>query len=510
MTRARTHLSPTAVAALAGGILALAFPPFPFGLLAYGALALALWAAGFTGGEATTPIRTVAWRGWVFGFVFHFGTLYWTGWVSIPGMLAMVIILALYVAAVFAACGYLQRAFGARAVWLFPVAWTAHEYWRELGALAFPWTNLSLSQTGYTALIQYADITGDLGVSFVVALLSVTLLRLIHHSVAGRTRASALHLAVLVLGLAVPYVYGRAALSHLQTVATARIAVLQGDIDSFHKWEEGFTDQSMAVYETQTRAAAAHGAELIVWPETAAPIYLRADEHYHRSLQLLSRELSASLLVGTLEFRRTQPDGYLRYNAAVAITNGSYGADFHAKLHLVPFGEWIPFSDRIKVLDKLEVGGAHFTAGDRYILFDHPKGPYAAAICYESAFPAIIRRFAQDGARFLVTITNDGWYGFSSGPAQHAAIAVYRAIETRRPIARAANTGISGFIDRGGVFREASFQYVPDVRVYDLGLGPAEEVTFFVRHGMFWGQLCAGAILATLLAAAVLSRRRKS
>ncbi|MEW5700778.1 MAG: apolipoprotein N-acyltransferase [Candidatus Zixiibacteriota bacterium] len=507
MLRSLSHFSPTISAALAGGLLALAFPPFPFGLLAYPAIACALWAVGIGGHPATISIRAMAWRGWVFGFVFHLGTLYWIGWVAIPGMLAMVIILALYVSAVFALCAYLQRALGAWAIWLFPVVWTAHEHLREWGALAFPWTNLSLTHAAYPALIQYADVTGDLGISFIIVLLGVSLHQIVDNVVAGRTRALVVNLVVFGLGFAVPYLYGRAALSGLKPVDTVRVAVLQGDIDSFRKWDEGFTDQSMAVYEAQTRTAAAHGAELIVWPETAAPIYLRADERYHRELRLLSQELTIPLLIGTLEFRRTQPEGYLRYNAAVALSNGHYAPDFHAKLHLVPFGEWIPFSDRFRVLDKLEVGGAHFTAGDRYVLFDHPKGPYAVAICYESAFPAIVRHFVDAGARFLVTITNDGWYGFSSGPAQHAAIAIFRSIETRCPMARAANTGISGFIDRAGLFHEATAQYVPDVRLHDLPLGPPDEKTFFVLHGMYWGQLCSLATAVLLVAAFAIRRR---
>ncbi|MBI3871618.1 MAG: apolipoprotein N-acyltransferase [candidate division Zixibacteria bacterium] len=469
---------------------------------------MALGAAGL-GEGCPPPLRTVAWRAWVFGTVFHFATLYWTGWVAIPGMLAMVAILGLYVAVVFVGCAYLERAWGARAIWLFPFLWVGHEYLRGLGALAFPWTNLSLSQVGYHDLVQYADLTGDLGVSFMVALMNVAVLRLIHSLNAGRRRPALWYSSLLAAGLVLPLIYARLALPGLTTTDTVRVAVLQGDIDSFHKWDEGWVDQSMATYETQTRDAAAHGADLIIWPETAAPMYLRAEEEYHRQLRLLSERLSVSMLIGTLEFQTREPEGYLRYNAAVAIDHGVYQRDYHAKMQLVPFGEWIPFSNRWRVLDKLEVGGAHFSAGNRYVLFDHPQGPYAAAICYESIFPDIIRHFVLNGARFLVNITNDGWYGFSSGPTQHAAIAILRAIETRRPIARAANTGVSGFIDRTGRFIEATAQYVPDVRICDLPLGPKGEETFFVRHGMYVGQSCTAIPIVVLIFTWLSNRRRR-
>jgi apolipoprotein N-acyltransferase len=145
------------------------------------------------------------------------------------------------------------------------------------------------------------------------------------------------------------------------------------------------------------------------------------------------------------------------------------------------------------------------------VLFDHPKGPFFAAICYESAFPEIIRRFVAEGARFAVNITNDGWYGFSSGPVQHAALAAFRAIETRRPIARSANTGISGFYDRCGLFHERTQQYVPDIRLFDLPLGSADMNTYFVRLGMYLGKMSTALTLAVLIFCAVggwLNRRR--
>ncbi len=494
-------LSPSAVVVLAAGLLALSYPPFPLGFLAPVALALGLFGAGLGRAHPPASLRTVAWRGFVFGSVFHLATMYWIWWVSIPGLFTVVIVLGLYVAAVFAACAYLEQRFGPSAVWLFPAIWIAHEYLRTLGALAFPWTNLSLSQVKYPNLIQYADITGDLGVSFAVALIAVLLLRISRRLAAGRGHAVRFHVTAIILAYVLPYLYGQGAVRALTSTESVRVAVLQGDIDSFHKWDEGFLDRSLAVYEMQTRVAAAQGAELIVWPETAVPMYLRSEPHYRRMLAQLSAEVQTHLLIGTLEYTRLDDGRYLRYNAAVGLADGIYGEDYHAKLHLVPLGEWIPFSDHFRFLDQLDVGGAHFTAGDRIVLFDHAKGPYGAAICYESAFPEIMRRFVLGGARFLVNITNDGWYGFSSGPAQHAAFATFRAIETRRPIARSANTGISGFVDRTGRWREASHQYVPEIKIWDLPLGPPDATTVFLRHGMFFGQTCLGLTLMTLLMA---------
>lgn len=486
-----------------GALLALAFPPFPFGFLAPCALAGLLLNIDGLGPKAAAS------RGWVFGFVFHLGTLYWTGWVSIPGMIVMAIVLGLYIATVLGILAASRPILKGMAVWLFPIVWVAHEYGRGLGDLAFPWTNLSLSQVSYLPLIQFADTTGDLGVSFWVALVGVLLFRLYSGWSHRGTVPRLIGMAALVAAVTLPLFYGFRAMDGLKPGDRLRVAVLQGDIDSYHKWDSAYVDQSFAVYEAQSRAAAAHGAELIVWPETAAPVYLRAEVPDYRRVRALAADIGVPILLGTLEYKALDHGGYLSYNAAVAVDRKGYYPAFHAKLHLVPLGEWIPFSDKIKILDELEVGGAHFTAGDKYVLFDHPRGPYAAAICYESVLPDIMRNFAIRGARFYVNITNDGWYGFSSGPTQHALIAVYRAIETRRPIARSANTGISTVIDRTGRLIAPTRQYVPEVLVADMELGPKGEITPFMRHGMLLGQACAVISGLALVGVLVYNIRRK-
>lgn len=504
--------APLSWAVIAGGVLALAFPPFNLGSLSFVVLAAALWIVGFAQSELPSW-RDVAWRSWTFGMVFQLCTMYWTGWVTIGGMLLIVVVLGGYIMLVFLAARAAIQRLGPAGIWTFPLLWVAHEYLRTLGQLAFPWNNLSLSQIWALPLLQFAEFTGDLGVSLLVVIINICIFESWRLYPAHGPKVAIRYTAIAVLLLAVPIAWGAWRMTHIPAVDDVKIAVLQGDIDSYAKWEDNFVDRSMAVYETQTRFAASQRVDLIVWPETAAPMYLRSDIKYLKELLDLSRELRTRMLVGTLEYKKLDDGGYLRYNAAVQLAEGFYGKDFHAKLHLVPFGEWIPFSNYIQVLDKLEVGGAHFTVWDKFVMFEHPNGPYAAAICYESVFPDIIRKFAKDGARFFVTITNDGWYGFSSGPPQHAAHSILRAIETRRPFARSANTGISCFIDRAGVTHRATNQYIPDVRFFDLKIGQSADQTFFVRHGMWLGQACTGfalALIVGLLFVQLRSRRMRS
>lgn len=490
--------SPLSWSVIAAGLLALAYPPFNLGSLAFVMLSVALWASGLSQPQLPTW-REVALRSWIFGSVFHLCTMYWTGWVTFAGMIVVVVVLGAYIMLVFLATRAAIKHLGPAGIWTFPIFWIAHEYLRMLGQLAFPWTNLSLSQVWALPLLQMSEYTGELGVGLLVVIINVCIFESWRLYPLHGKRVAIRYTVIAILLLSIPIGWGAWRMSQIKSESSIRVAVLQGDIDSYAKWEDNFVDQSMAVYETQSRVAAAKGAELIVWPETAAPMYLRYDMRYLQEVLALSREIKTNMLIGTLEYERLEGGKFLRYNAAVQVVGGFYRKEFHAKLHLVPFGEWIPFSNYIQVLDKLEVGGAHFTVWDKYVLFEHPKGPYAAAICYESVFPDIIRRFAKDGARFFVTITNDGWYGFSSGPPQHAAHSILRAIETRRPFARSANTGISCFIDRVGQTHQATHQYIPDVRLHDLPLGRVDEQTFFIRHGMWLGQGCAGFTLALVL-----------
>jgi apolipoprotein N-acyltransferase len=479
-----------------------AYPPFPFGFLAWVIPAFVL------GVLERKSIGDSFRYGWWFGFCMHLGLLYWTAWVSFPGMLAVAAILGTYIGIVFALYAFVRRWVGSRAIWLWPVLWVAHEYLRGLGVLAFPWTNLSYTQTDYTNLIQTAAITGDLGVSLWVAYLNVVLFQLWRNRAIARPRLALTGVfCVLVI---LPFLYGEGEIARIdrgpQELLTA--TVLQGDIDSYQKWDSAYVDFSFATYHTLSYLAGEQSPDLIVWPETAVPGYLRANTPRLRKMQALSREIPIPILFGTLEYRKVGAGQYIYYNAAHQVKAGRLGPKFYAKLQLVPMGEWIPFSDRVKILKDIHVGQADFTAGNEFVLFDHPRGPYAVLICFESAFPELARNFVRRGARFLVNITNDGWYGFTPGPYQHARMSVMRAIENRVSIARSANSGISMFVDPVGRIGNATDQFFTDLRIDMLAL--RREITFFTRHGMWVGQGCVIMALVLLIVGGIRVATRKS
>jgi len=496
MTRPVVQLS------ILAALLVFAYPPFPFGFLAWVIPALVL--AVFDGRSVKDSFR----YGWWFGFCMHLGLVNWTAAVTVPGTIALAVILGIYIAVVFSAYAYLQRTIGRLAIWLWPILWVAHEYLRGLGAVGFPWTNLSYTQTDYTRIIQFADITGDLGISLWVAFLNVILYRLWASRARRQIKLGLVGVASAMIIL--PFLYGTGEISRLDNEAqrTVTATVLQGDIDTWRKWDSTFAHFSYASYYSLTRMAAGQTTDLIVWPETATPGFLRADIRRLREVQALSRETQIPLVLGTLEYRVVGPSQYIYYNAAHQVTDGRPDPRYHAKLQLVPLGEWIPFSDRVKILKNIHVGQADYTAGDEYVVFDHPRGPYAVLICFESAFPDLVRNFVLEGARFLVNITNDGWYGLTPGPYQHSRMCVMRAIENRVPIARSANSGISMFVDRTGHILNASKLYFTDLRTETLFTGT--DTTFFTRHGMWLGRGCLWLTFAALAMAGMVTMTGRS
>jgi apolipoprotein N-acyltransferase len=197
------------------------------------------------------------------------------------------------------------------------------------------------------------------------------------------------------------------------------------------------------------------------------------------------------------------------YNSAFLFTGGPLPPQSYAKMHLVPFGERTPFRDSIPLLRDIDwsaltgdLGSAEFTPGVERTLFQHPKGLFSVLICFESAFPDLVRRSALDGARFLVIITNDSWFGRTSGPFQHAQLSILRAVETRTAIARCATSGISLFIDRYGRTTMTTGLYEQAVRVANIRL--SEGDTFYTRHGdlFAWVSLLTTVVSLTVLSVA--------
>jgi apolipoprotein N-acyltransferase len=226
--------------------------------------------------------------------------------------------------------------------------------------------------------------------------------------------------------------------------------------------------------------AAAQGARLIIFPETAAPVSFKATPQYLGLLELMARTATIDILTGYVDHTGTNAE-WQAHNAAALIRNDGILTGNYHKVNLLPFGERMPFSQHFPFLSKADFGQANFIAGTKQTLFNSSVGKFGVLICFESTFSEFTRRYVRDGADFLVNITNDGWFGNGRGPVQHAEMAILRSVENRVTLFRAAYTGISMVVDPVGRVKERLGLFAEG-----MVFGAAEraaEPTIYTRYG---------------------------
>lgn len=462
--------------------------------------------------------RAAAKRAFVASLAAHAGVLHWIYVVTVTyghapavaGVLAPVG-LAAYIAifgAGFGAAAARLAARGAAGPLALAAVWTALDHLRSFALSGFPWATLGYAQHANPALVALAPWTGVYGLSFASVLGGAALAELARDR--GSRRAwlalagvAALHLAGLVAGALAPGDDG---------APTVRVAVLQGNVDQGVKWSPAWVERTLRIYDDLTRRAAEHGAEVVVWPETAVPGSLDLDAALRARVVGLARETGATLVVGGVGVER-DASGARYYDSAFHVEPSGRIADRYDKAHLVPFGEYVPLRDWIgriasAVARGIAPGDVSAGGGPRALALADGEGralPAGVPICYELLFPDLVRRFVGSGAAVLLAITNDAWYGRTGAPYQFLAITALRSAENRVWTARAANTGVSAFIDARGRVRErtAIFEEGLLVRDVPVRLAPAGG-SFYTRHGDVFAWAC------WIGAAAALARRARS
>ncbi len=477
-------------------LFSLAFPPVKLGFLAYVALVPLFILL------ADKDYRQAIRWGFITGLFMNLGTLYWISWVTVPGAIAAILYLPIYTV-IYALLHTLlrQRLPEKYFYWCVPFLWTGVEYLRSLGVLGFPWSSLAYTQTYYLSLIQYVSFTSVYGVSFWVASINVVIWLLWQST--SRVKKMLLLFIALLLTFLIPWFYGQLVLPDPSKISDEKIRVglIQGNIDPFVKWDDAFLEENLKIYDRLSREAAQQQPQLLIWPETAVPDYLRISSLYLNGIRKLLADIKVPLITGAPDFEYQADQSYLAYNAVFLFTPTQDSLPCYRKMHLVPFGERVPFTETFPFLrdflERLEMGEGNFSPGsqvvsfrvpmvgrdqptaDRSSLRDHILAP--VVICFESLFPEIVRQFIQNGADILIIITNDAWFKRSAAPYHHAQAAVFRAIENRISIARCANTGVSMFIDPYGRTIQATGIFETAVVVNDLPL--RRHTTFFSKHG---------------------------
>jgi apolipoprotein N-acyltransferase len=390
--------------------------------------------------------------------------------------------------------------------------WTALDHLRSFALTGFPWATLGYAQHQNPWLLPLAAWGGVYALSFTSALGGAALAACAER---GARRRPAPRLAFAAVALA----HGLGALAPDPESGmrdeSVRVAVLQGNVDQGVKWNRAFAERTLRTYEEQTRGAVAAGARLVVWPETAVPGAIEGDPALRARLEALARDTGAQLVVGAVgvEFGADgRPRHY--YDSGYAIDPSRGFSDRYDKTHLVPFGEYVPLRSLIGLFVGAVARGiasADVTPGERprSVVIDAAEGELrvGVVICFELLFPDLVRRFAADGSELLLAITNDAWYGRTGAPHQFLAITALRSAETGLWTARAANTGVSGFIDARGRVRQRTPVFEQAWRVADVPRArDPRRSTFYVRHGDVFAVACWLGVLGLAVAA----RRRPS
>ena len=494
----------TALAALSGILLAVAFPTINLHLLAWIAL-VPLFVALM--GQS---VRNGFWLGGITGLVYFAGTVHWVtnsvhfygGIPIIPASLITLLLcsyLALYPALFGAAAVHLSK--NQRKLFFIaaPALWTALELARTYVFSGFPWSLLGYSQYLALPVVQIADITGVYGVSFLIVLVNAAVAEFAMDRKKYPILISAAIVMAIVLG------YGFVKVQSPEGSERITISVVQGNIEQDRKWDPAYQAETFGIYTRLTREALQDHPDLVLWPETATPFYFNAaspvDSYMTSALVSFVKENKVPLLFGSPTYE-VKPNRaiYGRNSAFLLSANGQVDGVYH-KIHLVPFGEYVPLKNILFFVGKMVQAIGDFQAGDSYTVMTIPhqqsKTPVSTVICYEIIFPDLVRRFVDEGATVITTVTNDAWFGRTAAPYQHFSMAVLRAVENRVPVARAANTGISGFIDAQGnilatspIFTEARLTHT---------LIPGGRKSFYTRYGDLFSYVCV--IISLLLLA---------
>jgi apolipoprotein N-acyltransferase len=509
--------TPFLAAVLSGGLLFLSFPPHAIGVFGWVALVPLILAC-----SGRSP-RRAAFLGWLAGAVFFVGSLYWLRHVTWAGYLALAFYCALYFIpfAVLVALrpgGWSSMARLKNLGWMAALAavWAASEYLRATLLTGFPWNLLGVSQYNQISLIQIADIGGVYLLSALMVFVNAGLAATAMQYIAGLRRAGyQMHIefmtAMFVLAMASSYGLG-ILLSKKAPAEPVHVALIQPNIPEVGTWEPADPELTYERLDTLTELVThASDLDLIIWPETALPDFVRFSP---RSAALVQRfaEKGVPLLAGSMDLEWLEGGRRNYYNASMLFDPRGELIGTYRKQHLVLFGEYIPFEEKIPLINALTPIESSFRSGSESALFSLPgtAGPFSVLICFEDTLPYLARRAARAGAAWLVNQTNDSWFDPDCGSLQHLAHAVFRTVETRLPMVRCTNTGVTCAIDaRGRIKRTLEPRtegfHIAEVRPAD----PNQPQTFYTRHGDRFAQACLLTALAMFTAALIRRRREK-
>jgi apolipoprotein N-acyltransferase len=545
------------LASISSGLLCTGcFPPFDQTWLCWIALTPLIAAIWFSGKASRHPWLRNLLLGYVAGLAFFWTVLSWLTTVTVLCWFVLEFYMAIYFALWAWFCGLVRRREikeeprptkwdqmlaqagrdrpSPRSPWmrstnnlalafLLAGAWATQEWLRGWVFSGWGWNGLGVALHATWPLIQIAEFTGVAGLSFMVAFANVIAVTTARRLVLeARTHAMRPHFDLTLTMAAIVGVltFGLRAAQISPPTKPLRIAAVQANVPQNQKFDPQFTKKIFDQFRRLSEIALRSNPppDLLVWPESSMPGPVLEDRESYQFVTDLAASTDSDLLLGTID-----EEGGRAYNAALLVSDGGERVQLYRKLHLVPFGEYVPGRYRVPLLARIvgdQVPG-DFDAGKDYTVFGLTNNDVQVAplICFEDTLGELARRFVlpsdtNPGANLLVDITNDGWFLRSAGSRQHLANAIFRCVETRRPMVRAANTGVTCFVNELGRITqrlqdETGSTFTEGVLTGEIKVPTEHELTFYTRHGELFAKLCAVITLIGLIAAISLRGLRR-
>jgi apolipoprotein N-acyltransferase len=513
---------PWLAAILSGLLCTLCFPPFDQNWLCWFALTPLIVAIWFSGQNSKRRWLRNLLLGYVAGVVFFTATFSWLGSLGVLyqnfWLRGLSFLLAIYLGVYFAFWSWFVGLITPRnflASWqnlllafLAASAWTAHEWVRGWLFSGFGWNGLGVSLHNTWPLIQIAEFTSVTGLSFVVAFANIIAVTTpVRLYLEAKTREVRPHfdLTLTLAGLVGLLAFGLYSIQSRPSTQPLRVAAIQADVPQQEKFGPQFRAEIFERFQRLSEIALHSNPPpaLLIWPESSMPDPVRdPTTESNDFVTEFSASSKTDLMLGTLHMENGKD-----YNAAVLISGGTQEIQVYREVHLVPFGEYVPLRHSFPLFAAVAnrwVPG-DFVAGKRYTLLRLTNGvaQIAPLICFEDTIGDLTRQFVIGGANLLVNLTNDAWFLRSAGSYQHLTNAIFRCVETRRPMVRAANTGVTCFVNQFGrvtqVLRdETGSTFTEGVLTVEIKVPTDHELTFYTRHGELFAKLCAAVTLIAI------------
>ena len=543
MFRSLKNLWPWLAAAVTGVLCILCFPPFDQSWLCWIALTPLIGAVWFSGESSRRRWLRNLLLGYLAGIVFFTGTFSWLGALGVLYqsffLHGLSFLLSIYLAMHFAFWAWivgLLKPATFTASWrnllialVGASAWVTHEWIRGWLFSGFGWNGLGVGLHQNWPLIQISEFTGVVGLSFVLVFVNfvavTTPFRLFAEARTHRMRPH-FDLTLTMIGMVGLFAFGLHRVQNLAPPNLLRVAAVQTNIPQTDKFQPDYPEQILKSCDELSALAVEREPNLglLVWPESSIPGVFGRDPWVLQFSQTIAQRSGTDLLLGV-----DSEENDRSYNAALLVSPTGE-SQLYRKVHLVPFGEYIPLRHSFPLFAAIAstwVPG-DFAAGTNHTVFHLTKGPIQVAplICFEDTVGDLVRHFVLNGADVLINITNDGWFLQSAGSQQHLANAIFRCVENRRPMVRAANTGVTCLIDEFGRLVRAT-SHIPDeslrptntlqdktgntftrgVLIGDIDVAQGRQLTFYALHGEWFAECCAGITAVALLT--MLALRRK-